>query len=604
MKKYLLVLIGLIISSFSFAQKPVSRIYSDYAGYWNSSMSATIKPDNSHNLLAFTWDPDGTGPLPEKTFSTGVNNALLTNKGVSYTAGSYIALPVYTIPTPNSETYIGVGQLYGGAGNVSPLPVNNNLVQYLSDGIQGLDLGTALFNITSGSSISLNTLGIVPSSIGDNVPDLIFTQVGTINDTTLPDTFRFVNQSGQTVGTQYVVSFSTVPVIGSACWKFYHANTNPPTYSASTSSSCTRVIRVLAADWSEFGINSTNYSQAVQLIQTFSGSSDLAFIGAYNEQSITFAASFNGSVFNDNNAGTPDGIGYNGISMTLRSNGTFVKNTVTNSNGFYFFDNINTNTFPGPYTIEMTVPAGFSVVGNRVGTTSNIISAVLSTGSSQGNNFGINRPPVAANDTFSAPKNNLKTFNLIANDNDFDGGVLIPASINLIAPTNSINRISSGGNVKGFDISSQGNWKVDDFGILTFTPATNFYNTATTIQYTIKDNAGLISNTANINIDVNYCYKPGAGGNPASYTKLGISTLSERYRNWPEGPDISQGGIPNGFIALNSTDKGMVISRVLNSSVVPDPKKGMIVYDIASQCIKLYNGSVWNCIKRTCNESN
>jgi len=601
--KYLLVLIGLGISSLLFAQKPVSRIYSDYAGFWNSDMSAVTKPDNSHNLIAFTWDPDGTaGPILEKTFSTGVNNLLLDSKGISYTAGSYIALPVYTIPTPNGDTYIGVGQKYGGNGNVSPLPVNNNLVQYLSDGIQGLDLGTALFNITSGSSISLNTLGIVPSSIGDNVPDLIFTQVGTINDTTLPDTFKFVNQTGQTVGTPYVVSFSTVPSIGSACWKFYHANTNPPTYSASTSSSCTRVIRVLAADWSEFGINSTNYSQAVQLIQTFSGSSDLAFIGAYNEQSITFAASFNGSVFNDNNAGTPDGNGYNGIELTLKSNNIFVKSAVTNSSGFYFFDNINTNTFPGPYTIEMTVPTGFSVVGNRIGTTSNILPASLSSGSSQGNNFGINRPPVAGDDIFSAPKNNSKTFNLIANDNDFDGGLLVPSSVSLIAPANSVNVISTGGNVKGFDITNQGSWKVDDFGILTFTPSTDFYNTTTTVQYNIKDSAGLTSNNADIKISVNYCYKPGASGSPASYTKLGISTLSGRYRNWPEGPDVSQGGIPNGFLALNSADKGMVITRVANSSVILEPKKGMIIYDMAVQCIKLYNGTGWNCIKRTCNE--
>ncbi|WES98166.1 hypothetical protein P2W68_00815 [Chryseobacterium arthrosphaerae] len=604
MMKYLLVLIGLGISSLLFAQKPVSRIYSDYAGYWNSDMSASIKPDNSHNLLAFTWDPDGNGPVSATTFSTGVNNLILDNNNIPYTAGSYIALPVYTIPAANGDTYIGVGKKYGGDGNVSPLPVSNNLVQYLSDGIQGLDLGTALFNITSGSSISLNTLGIVPSSIGDNVPDLIFTQVGTINDTTLPDTFKFVNQSGQTIGTPYVVSFSTVPSIGSACWKFYHANTNPPTYSASTSSSCTRVIRVLAADWSEFGINSSNYSQAVQLIQTFSGSSDLAFIGAYNEQSITFAASFNGTVFNDNNAGTPDGIGYSGVSMTLKSNNVFVKNAITDSNGFYFFDNINTNTFPGPYTIEMTVPPGFSVVGNRVGTISNTIPAVLLTGSSLSNNFGINRPPFAGHDTFSAPKNNVKTFNLTTNDNDSDGGILVPSSINLIAPANSINVISSGGNVKGFDITNQGRWKVDDFGILTFTPATDFYSTTATIQYSIKDNAGLTSNNANINIKVDYCYKPGVAGIPASYTKLGISTLSERYRNWPEGPETSQGGIPNGFIALHSANKGMVISRVPNSSVVVEPKKGMIIYDIASQCVKLYNGAGWNCIRRTCNEPN
>lgn len=364
------------------------------------------------------------------------------------------------------------------------------------------------------------------------------------------------------------------------------------------------MIRVLAADWSEFGITSSNYSQAVQLIQTFSGSSDLAFIGAYNEQSITFAASFNGSVYNDNNAGTPDGVGINGASLNLYSNGTLVKNAVTNNSGFYFFDNINTNTYPGSYTIQLNLPQGFSVVGNRMGTTSNSISAVLSTGSSQGNNFGINRPPVAGNDILAAPKNITKTFNLIANDNDFDGGVLVPASINLVPPGNSINIVNTGGNVKSFTITNQGTWNVDNFGILTFTPAQNFYNTASTVQYTIKDNAGLVSNAANISIDVNYCFKPGTAGTPSSYTNLGISTLSERHKNWPEGPGISQGGIPNGFVALNSTNKGMVISRVSNSSAVLEPKKGMIVYDITAQCVKLYNGSGWNCIKRTCNEPN
>lgn len=139
---------------------------------------------------------------------------------------------------------------------------------------------------------------------------------------------------------------------------------------------------------------------------------------------------------------------------------------------------------------------------------------------------------------------------------------------------------------------------------MTFTPAQNFYNTVSTFQYTIKDNLGFTSNPANVKIDVNYCYKPGTAGTPLSYTKLGISTVSQRYRNWPEGPQISQGGVPNGFIALNSTDKGMIISRVSSSSAITEPRKGMIIYDIASQCVKLYNGSGWNCIRRTCNELN
>lgn len=604
MIKHFLVLVGLSISCNILAQHPVSRIYSDFSGYWDSN--TTVRPNNSHNLLAFTWDADGSGTVHQpKTYSTGVNNNALTSHGVSFTPGTFISLPIYNIPPPDGSTYIGVGQMYGGSGNISPVPVNNNLVQYLSDGIQGLDLGTALFNIPSGSSISLNTMGIVPASIGDGVPDLIFTQMGQPSGN--PDSFYFVNEANTVIGTPYNVAFNSVPAIGSACWKFYNANVNPPAYAPGVSGtsgtgSCVRDVRVLAADWSEFGITTSNYTQAVKLIQTFSGTSDLAFIGAYNEESITFAASVAGTVYNDNDAGVPNGNPYSGATVKLLNNGVAFRTTTTSSNGFYFFDNINTNTYPGPFSVELEVPSGFLMVGNSQGNTNNNIPAVLTNGSSQNNNFGINRPPIAGNDTYSAPKNVSKTFNIIANDSDFDGGQLIPSSINLIQPLGASNISTSGGNIKGFTIANQGTWTVDNTGILTFTPANNFFNTATVVEYTIKDNAGLLSNIASINISVDYCYKPGTTGVTPSYTNLGISTLSERFKSWPVGPTTAEGGIPNGFLALNSSDKGMVITRVSSSSVVSQPKKGMVIYDIASQCVKLYNGSAWNCIKRSCND--
>lgn len=86
--------------------------------------------------------------------------------------------------------------------------------------------------------------------------------------------------------------------------------------------------------------------------------------------------------------------------------------------------------------------------------------------------------------------------------------------------------------------------------------------------------------------------KTPATGTPNGFTKVGITTQSQQA-TWPEN-------IPNGFIALESKDKGMVISRVENSDKITDPKEGMLIYDIAAQCVKLYNGTVWNCIKNTC----
>lgn len=90
------------------------------------------------------------------------------------------------------------------------------------------------------------------------------------------------------------------------------------------------------------------------------------------------------------------------------------------------------------------------------------------------------------------------------------------------------------------------------------------------------------------------CTKDGSTTTGGAPTKFGITTLNKLAR-WPEA-------VPNGFIALESKDKGFVITRVANSGVITEPKKGMLIYDIADQCVKLYNGSFWRCLKKSCND--
>lgn len=90
------------------------------------------------------------------------------------------------------------------------------------------------------------------------------------------------------------------------------------------------------------------------------------------------------------------------------------------------------------------------------------------------------------------------------------------------------------------------------------------------------------------------CYK-NPNLDPADQTTItGISAMQTPTRNWPEV-------IPNGFLALESSNKGLVITRVANSGVITDPQEGMIIYDIADKCIKLYNGTIWHCIEKDCN---
>ncbi len=97
-------------------------------------------------------------------------------------------------------------------------------------------------------------------------------------------------------------------------------------------------------------------------------------------------------------------------------------------------------------------------------------------------------------------------------------------------------------------------------------------------------------------ITINLCGKFPLTGTPDSYTKTGISDLAGFANGWP-------GNVPNGFVAIESKNKGFVITRVSSVSAIPtaDLVEGMLVYDIAAACIKLYNGTTWNCLQRNCN---
>lgn len=100
---------------------------------------------------------------------------------------------------------------------------------------------------------------------------------------------------------------------------------------------------------------------------------------------------------------------------------------------------------------------------------------------------------------------------------------------------------------------------------------------------------------------ISFCTKPATIGTPDGITKLGI-TVQTKNNGWPES-------IPNGFIALEGKNKGFVITRVQHVSQTPqpgdsiaDPKEGMILYDIQDKCVKIYNGTEWKCIQRSCND--
>ena len=91
------------------------------------------------------------------------------------------------------------------------------------------------------------------------------------------------------------------------------------------------------------------------------------------------------------------------------------------------------------------------------------------------------------------------------------------------------------------------------------------------------------------------CVKPGNTEGPGVPTLTGISTIQKPRSTWPND-------IPNGFIALDSKNKGMVITRVANTDAIATPLEGMLIYDVSANCVKLYNGTTWKCLEQSCNE--
>ena len=574
---------------------PITKVYSDFGGYWISGSAAVpnpIKPNDSHNLLAFTWN--GT------TYSTGINNALLTTNNVTFNSQQYQAFPTFFTSAATSSTYIGVGLNYGGSGNVDPVPVENNLGKYLTDGVKGLDLGTGIFNFPISLQITYDITSITPTSIADGIPDVVITQIGDVS--TVLDEYYFTDANNNIIGTKYIVDFGKVADIGNADWKFYTV-ANPPKYVAGFATNPTRKLRLLAFDWSELGINATNISQITKLVKKFSGQSDAAFI-AFNKNSIAVKATVSGTIFNDNDAAVPNGNPYSGATVILKdaSQNTVATKTTT-SNGSYFFNSINT----GQYTIEITAPNGFSVVGNTAGNANNNLSITVGNDLVTDQNFGINQPPVANDNTVVGSKNTPVSVNLAANDVDPNNGNVVPSTINLIVPVGATNIVTTTDSLtKGFTITGQGTWLVDATGVLAFTPDNGFTGNATNIKYKIRDTANLLSNEATVFIKIgNLCYPPAATIGTTLHTNHGITSLGRAGAQNPDNwPMVRKGA----WTVLESKTKGFVVNRMttaqVNAIATANLVEGMLVYDVTVDCLKIYTSTDggttfgWKCLNQ------
>lgn len=330
----------------------ITRIHTDFNGYYTSGVgfvdTTSKRPNRSHNLLAFTYTRDNV----TKTFSTGVNDNLLLSRGVSFTPSSFKSLPINKIAgTPGANTYIGVATYYNNTNQLtSTTPLANNMDYYLTDGTNGLDLGTAIYNLPV-STIDFQVDNFNISRINDGIADIIVTQMGSYDS---PDKFRFVDVNGNTVGLELTVNMGSVNSVGIANWVFFNPTTKTrsstqPSGNLGTGENNGRDMRLRCWDLVDFGLNETNAGNIVRFEHILGGSSDIAFV-AYNTSSFRALTDIQPGCITANNTfwlqSTRGLTVSSGNVTTWKDNSTKGLNVTQNTAGLYpsYLDNNVTNS--------------------------------------------------------------------------------------------------------------------------------------------------------------------------------------------------------------------------------------------------------------------
>ncbi|MDH7913132.1 hypothetical protein QGM60_10170, partial [Winogradskyella sp. SYSU M77433] len=277
-----LFVFSLLFGSFGYSQGQVTAIYGDENSFYESSTSAQVTATGSNNLIGFTVDG--------VTYSTGIDDSILSSNGVAYTPADFQAFPVPGLISYSNPELIGVGYTWGGNNqtNIATDHINSfhPIVPstFIRDGANGLELSTNFFNIDSQDfnydNLSINST----SSINDNIPDIIATQTGQPSGS---DTFKFVDIGGNTVGNSIIVNFSTVGIVGGVDWTIYTVNPTTGVVTGTFAINSYRDLRLLTFELSDFGITTANAAQITEFVHTTSGNTDIAFT-AFNTNSLIF----------------------------------------------------------------------------------------------------------------------------------------------------------------------------------------------------------------------------------------------------------------------------------------------------------------------------
>ncbi|WP_172441676.1 IPT/TIG domain-containing protein [Formosa algae] len=275
-------------------------------GYWRSSWynsgSQSTWPNDSHELLAFTFDGI--------TYSTGVDDALLsTISGLTFTPQNFKAYSTNGVEgDSHSNNFIATGDLVDGQVSEGTTITSNfikglTVYDVITDGVNGLDLGTGITNFNETSSVKFFSGNGQVGAVEDDVPDLIITQIAQPGHTNNYDVYYYADEEGNVVGRPVKLTILDQSNGAGllAFWRLDLYSMTDGSYATSSplknalGSNATRPLRMAAFKLEDFGISSdpadvNGYVENVNNINLMAGGScDIAFM-AYNKSAFEIKA--------------------------------------------------------------------------------------------------------------------------------------------------------------------------------------------------------------------------------------------------------------------------------------------------------------------------
>ncbi|MGY0393247.1 T9SS type A sorting domain-containing protein [Bizionia sp. KMM 8389] len=274
----------------------VTEIFTTYNGFWRSSQwkadpsNLSLWPNTGHDLLAFTYDG--------VTYSTGVDDAVLTANGVSFDSQLFYAYTTNGVDgTTQSNNYLAMADLIDGEVNegvavTSPNVASMTIYDAIIDGVNGLNIGTGVTNFNQTSDVSFYSAGGQVGSVDDNMPDFLISQIASGGST---DLYYYADFVGNVVGRPIKITIAEQSDDAGdallARWRLdLYRFDNGINYGLATpterafSSNETRPLRMVAFRMDEFEITSSNVTEINNINMVAGGTADLAFL-AYNRGS-------------------------------------------------------------------------------------------------------------------------------------------------------------------------------------------------------------------------------------------------------------------------------------------------------------------------------